>query len=142
MPSEQYYAWQYLPWKHNLFCFLCLFVSSYLFAFVYGVILLFSSGWKRWTLFYHYSISGSGKILNYNGLRQMGLINLQWDFKFEICQGISDWEFHCEVPLSLFVVLFLTRDVAFLFSKICLSIAANGSYNNPQPRWKITHYLD
>ena len=132
MSSEQYYAWQYLPWKHeagdNLFFFVfvcCLFV---LFCFVLfcGVILLFFSGWKRWNQFYHYNISGRGEILNYNGLRQMGLISLQWDLKSETCQGISDLEFHCGVPLSLYGVLFLTRDVAFIFNTICLRVVANG----------------
>ena len=40
--------------------------------------------------FYRYNISGRGKILRYNGLREMGLISPQWDSKSETCQGISD----------------------------------------------------
>ena len=31
-------------------------------------------------------------------------------------------------------VLFLTRDVAFLFNIICLKVVANGFYYNPEPR--------
>ena len=105
MSSEQYYAGQYLPWKHemgdNLFCFvlfvslLVCFFSVFFFFFVVvyffpGVILLFSSRWNRWNRFYHYNISGRGEILSYNGLRQMELISLEWDLKSEICQEISD----------------------------------------------------
>ena len=80
LSSEQYYAWQYLPWKceaenNLLFCFL------FLFLFLCGVIFLFSSGWKRWNQFYHYDISGYGEILNYYGLRKMRLISLQWYLK-------------------------------------------------------------
>ena len=54
-----------------------------LFIFFFGVrwYFLFSSEWKRWNQFYHYNISGRGEILSYNGLRQMGLISLQWDLK-------------------------------------------------------------
>ena len=43
-----------------LFClFLCFFVFSnvFVFCFLCGVILLFSSGWKRWNQFYYYNIS-------------------------------------------------------------------------------------
>ena len=83
-----------------LFCFVCLFVFFFLYFFVVcifcQVIFLFPSGLKRWTHFYRYNISGCGEILNYNGLRQMGLIHLQWHFVW------------CVV---------LTRDVAFLFNK-------------------------
>ena len=71
------------------FC-VCLFFGGY-FLFVFcSVILLFSSGWKRWNQFYHYNISGRGKIISYNGLKQVGLISLQWNLKSETCQGISD----------------------------------------------------
>ena len=64
-----------------LFCLLFVFVCC----------LLFPAGWYFCLpQFYHYNISGCGEILNYNGLRQMGLISLQWDFKSETCQGISD----------------------------------------------------
>ena len=69
-------------------------LSSIMLVFIYlffcVAILLFSSGWKRWNQFYHYNISERGKILNYNRFRQMGLISLQWDFKSETSQGISD----------------------------------------------------
>ena len=67
----------------------CLFVFSY-FSVPFGVILPFSSGWKRWNQFYHCNIIGCWEILHYNGLRQMWLIILQWDLKSEPCQGISD----------------------------------------------------
>ena len=73
-----------------LFVFCILFVCCLLFFFFCRVILLFSSGWKRWNQLYHYNIRGCGEILSYNGLRQMGLISLQWDLKSETCQGISD----------------------------------------------------
>ena len=56
----------------------------------------------------------------------MGLISLEWDLKSETCQGISDSEFYFGVPLSLYGVLFSTRDVVFLFSTICLKVVANG----------------
>ena len=56
----------------------------------------------------------------------MGLISLQSDLKSGTCQGISDYEFCYGVPLSLYAVLFLTKDVAFLFNTICLSVVANG----------------
>ena len=52
----------------------------------------------------------------------MGLVSLQWDLKSETYQGISDWELHCMVLLFLYGVLFLTRDVAFLFNTICLRV--------------------
>ena len=75
MSSEQYYAWKYISWK--LVIFFCLFVSCLLFisyllfvylfiiclfvyVCIYGEILLFSSGWKKWNQFYHYNISGCG----------------------------------------------------------------------------------
>ena len=81
-------------------CFLSVCLSVCFFVFVLsfffrGVILLFSSGSKRWYQFDHYNISGHWKMLNYNGLRQMGFISLQWDLKSETCQGISDLEFYC-----------------------------------------------
>ena len=81
--------------RQGLTCFILfvsLFVFSYLFivCFFRGMILLFSSGWKSWTQLYHYNISGRGQILSYNGLRQIGLIILQWDLKSETCEGISD----------------------------------------------------
>ena len=59
-----------------------------------GLILLFSSGWKRWNQFYHYYISGCGEILKYNRLRQMELISFQWDLKSETCR-----DFRLRVPL-------------------------------------------
>ena len=62
-----------------LFLFVCFFWS--------GVILLFSSGWKRWNQFYHYNISGRGEILSYNELKQMRLITLQWDLKSKNMSG-------------------------------------------------------
>ena len=111
---------------HVIFLLFLLLLLFFVFCFFCGVTLLFSSGWKRWNQFYHYNISGRGEILSYNGLRQMGLISLQWDLKSETCQGISDLEFHCGVSLSLYDVLFFTRDVAFLFSTICLRVVANG----------------
>ena len=43
----------------------------------------------------------------------------------ETCQGISDLEFHCGVPLFLYGVLFFTRDVAFFFNTIWLRVVAN-----------------
>ena len=42
----------------------------------------------------------------------MVLISIQWYLKPKICQGILDWEFYCEVSLSVYVVLFITSDVA------------------------------
>ena len=80
------------------FCFFaCFFLSlfvSFLFlffcCFFCGVMLLFSSGWKRWFRFYHYNISGRGEISNYNGLKQMGLITLKWELKSKTRQRISD----------------------------------------------------
>ena len=75
--------------------------------------------------FYACNISGHGEILSYNRLTQMGLISFQSDLKSETCQGISDEECHCGVPLSLYGVLFLTRDGAFLFNTICLRVVAN-----------------
>ena len=39
--------------------------------------------------------------------------------------------FYFEVPLFLYVVLVLMRDVAILFNIICLRVAANGFYYNP-----------
>ena len=126
MSSEQYYDWQYLPSKRetgegggDLFCvvlLVSLFVFFSVFFVVYffaGVILLFSSGWNGWNRFYHYNISGRGEILSYNGLRQMELNSLEWDLKSEICQGISDYKFHCGVSLYLYSALFLTRGVEF-----------------------------
>ena len=110
----------------------CLFSFFFVFLFVfflfsfYWVILLFSSGWKRLNQFDHDNISGRGEILNYNRLRHMGLIGLQWDLKSETCQGISDLECHCWVPLSFYGVLFFTRDVAFLFNTIYLRCVTNG----------------
>ena len=76
----------------NMFCFVLFFVLLLLFffffpfrlfkvSFFYGVILLFSVEWKTCNQFYHYNISGLGKILNYKRLRQMELISLQWDLK-------------------------------------------------------------
>ena len=56
----------------------------------------------------------------------MGLISLQIDLKSEISQGISDLEFHCGIPLSLYGALSFTWDVAFLFNTICLRVVANG----------------
>ena len=115
-----------------LFCFI---VYSYLFivcSFFAGWY-LFSSGWKRWDQFYYDNISGRREILNYNGLRQMGLISLQWDLKSETCQGISELELHCGVPLSLYGVMFLTRYVAFLFNKICLGLLPTDSYTTLDP---------
>ena len=114
--------------------FTCLFFCCFFFIIIYllsvfffcGVILLFSSGWKRWSQFYHYNISGHGKILKYNGLMQMGLSSLEWDLMSETCQGISDQEFYCGVPLSLYVALFLTKDVAFLFNTVYLNVVENG----------------
>ena len=112
-----------------LFLFCCFFVS-FLCA---GWYFLFSSGWKRWNQFYHYNITGRGEILSYNGLRQMGLISLQWDLKSETCQGISELELHCGNPLSLYGVMFLTRYVAFLFNKICLGLLPTDSYATLDP---------
>ena len=62
-------------------------VSLFFCFFLCGVILLFSSGWKRWNQFYHYNISGRGEILSYNELKQMGLITLQWDLKSRNMSG-------------------------------------------------------
>ena len=39
---------------------------------------------------------------------------------------MKEMEFHCGVPLSLYGVLHLTMDVAFLFNTICLRVVANG----------------
>ena len=64
--------------------------NLFLFFFSLRVILLFSSGPKRWNQFYRYNISGRGEILSYNGLRQMGLISFQQDAKSDTCEGISD----------------------------------------------------
>ena len=89
--------------------------------------------WKRWSQFCHYNISGRGEILSCNGLRQIGLISLQWDLKSETCQGISELELHCGVPLSLYGVMFLTRYVAFLFNKICLGLLPTDSYATLDP---------
>ena len=86
---------------------------------------LFSSGWKKWNHCYYYKISGCGEILNYYRLRQIGLISLQRDLKSETCQEISDYKFHCLVPLSLHVVLFLTRLVVSLFHTIFGRVATN-----------------
>ena len=52
----------------------------------------------------------------------MELIILQWDLKSETCQEISDEELHCGVDLSLYAVSLLTRDIAFLFSTLCLEL--------------------
>ena len=93
--------------------FASLFTFSYWFFCLLfcGVVLLFSSGWKIWNQFYHYKISRCDEILNYNRLRQMALIRFQWDLNSQTCQGISDYLFHCGVLLSLYGVLFLTKDV-------------------------------
>ena len=99
-----------------MLCFV-LFVSLFTFSYWFfcllfcGVVLLFSSGWKIWNQFYHYKISRCDEILNYNRLRQMALIRFQWDLNSQTCQGISDYLFHCGVLLSLYGVLFLTKDV-------------------------------
>ena len=65
------------------FIFFLIFLFLFIYYFFSGVILLFSSGLKRWNKFYPYNISGRMEILSYNGDRQMGLINLQWDSKSE-----------------------------------------------------------
>ena len=87
----------------NMFCFVLFFVLLLLFfffflfrlfkvSFFYGVILLL--GWKTCNQFYHYNISGLGKILNYKRLRQMELISLQWDLKSE-----TYWDFRLGIWL-------------------------------------------
>ena len=82
----------------NMFCFLFFVLLVFFFffpfgffsvCFFYGVILLFSSGWKTCNQFYHYSISGRGKISNYNGLRQMEFTSLQWELKSVTYQGFQ-----------------------------------------------------
>ena len=106
---------------------LCMFFVSNLFVVCFfcrcccRMILLFSKGWKRRSELYYYNISGRGEILNYNGLNQIGLINLQWKLKSETRQGMSDEEFNYGLCLSLYGALLLTRDVAFLSYTICLS---------------------
>ena len=100
--------------SHNIFhqsmgqgitylCFCCFFtfcafiVCLFVWLFVYffhRLIRLFSLGWRRWNEFYHllnvscFHISGCGKILNYNGLRQKRLTSLRWDLTSETYQAI------------------------------------------------------
>ena len=77
--------------------------------------------------------------LNYNALRQMGLIRLWRDFKSETCHEISEQEFHCKVSLSFYVLLFLTTDVAVLFEIVCLRVFCK--WILIQPLTQAIHYL-
>ena len=68
--------------------FFCFFLSYFFVVCIFcGVILLCSSELKRWTQFCHYNIIGRGEILNYNRIRQMGLISLQWDLSLKHVRG-------------------------------------------------------
>ena len=101
---------------------------------------LLSSWWKRWNQFYHYNISGCGEILSYKGLRQMGLISLQWDLKSETYQGISDKNCIAGFLCLYMVCCFFTRDDLFLFNTIWLGLLgmdSNGTLN-PGNRLRIT----
>ena len=104
MPDSIFYE----SMRQEITCSVCVFECVCVFFFC-RVILLFSSGWKRWNQFYHYNTSGRGEISNYNGLRQMRLISLIWDLKSKICQGNSDWELHWGFPLPLYGVFFLNH---------------------------------
>ena len=118
---------------------LCMFFFSYLLVVWFfccccccRMMLLFSTGWKRPSQLYQYTISGRGEILNYNGLNQIGLINLQWELKSETRQGMSDEEFHYGLCLSFYGALLLTRDVTFLSYAICLSVFKCWLQYNPE----------
>ena len=64
-----------------LFCsellFFMLFML-YFFHVIFRICLMFAS---FFSFFLFFCISGHGEILNYNGLRQIGLISLNWDLK-------------------------------------------------------------
>ena len=83
---------------------------------------------------------GVGEILSYKGLRQMGLISLQWDLKSETYQGISDKNCIAGFLCLYMVCCFFTRDDLFLFNTICLGLLgmdSNGTLN-PGNRLLIT----
>ena len=99
-----------------LFFVLLLFFFFFLFGlfsvcFFYGVILPFSLGWKTCNQFYHYNIGGRGKI---------------W-FEIWSLKHIRDFRLWIWLwgSFVLYVVLLLTRDIAFLFNSTYLRVVAN-----------------
>ena len=102
------------------FCFVC---CNCCLAFFLGMVLLFSLEWKRWYQFHYYNSYWHGKILSYNGLRQIILISFQWDLKSETCLMISKLDFHWGFFCLGVLCCFLTRDIEVLFNTFYLKLA-------------------
>ena len=74
--------------------FFCLFVCL-----LRGVDIIFGNNCRQYSWCWLYSTSERGKILNYKGLRQVGLIIPKRDLKSGACLWIPDLKFRLEVSL-------------------------------------------
>ena len=94
----------------------CFFYHYYYYYYYFEGVITTAFLKKKLIQSYHFKTHGHGETLSYNGLRQAGIISLQWGTSSRACLRIPDLKFHWEASLSEYVTLLYTKDVAGFFN--------------------------